>query len=94
MTEFGRSPLLDFADLAAMAQMMVGKHAGHHGFADRHCADADAGVVAALGDDVRLAAVAVDRQPRRQDRGRRLHRKTRDDRLAGGNAAQNAAGMI
>ena len=38
------------AGLATVAQEMVGEHAGHHGLADRHGADADAGVVAALGD--------------------------------------------
>ena len=39
---------------------MVGQHAGDHRFADRHGADADARVVAALGDDLGLVAVAVD----------------------------------
>jgi len=32
-------------DLPAMAQEMIGEHAGHHGLADRHRADADAGIV-------------------------------------------------
>ena len=45
---------------AAMTQIVIGEHAGHHGLADRHRADADAGVVAALGDDLGLVAVAVD----------------------------------
>ena len=31
------------AHLPAMAQEMIREHAGHHGFADRHHADADAG---------------------------------------------------
>ena len=35
---------------------------------DRHRADADAGIVAALGLDLGLAAVAVDGLARRQDR--------------------------
>ena len=48
------------ADLAPMAQIMVGEHARHHSLADRHRADADAGVVAAFGDDLGLAPVAVD----------------------------------
>src|ERR1700744_2649172 len=33
-------PLL--AHLPAMAQEMIGEHAGHHGFSDRHRSDADA----------------------------------------------------
>ena len=40
--------------LPAIAQKVIGQHAGHHGFADRDGADADAGVVAALGDDLGL----------------------------------------
>ena len=44
------------ADLPAMPQEMIGQHAGHHGLADRHRADADAGVVAALGHDVGVGA--------------------------------------
>ena len=41
---------------------MVGQHAGHHRLADRHRADADAGIVAALGDDLHLVAAPVDRR--------------------------------
>ncbi len=37
-------------------------------FADRHGANADAGVVAALGDDLRLLPVAVDGAAGREDR--------------------------
>ena len=73
---------------------MVRQDAGHHRFADRHGADADARVVAALGDDLGIAAVAVDGLARRQDRRGRLHGEARDDRLAGGDAAENAAGMV
>jgi hypothetical protein len=35
-----------------MPPEMIGEHAGHHGFADRNRADADARVVAAFGRDV------------------------------------------
>ena len=41
----------------AVAQQMVGQHAGHHRLADRYGTDAHAGVVAALGDDLGLVAV-------------------------------------
>src|SRR6516165_9936426 len=39
------------ADLPAMTQIVIGDHASHHGFADRHGADADARIVAASGYD-------------------------------------------
>ena len=41
-------------DLAALTQIVIGNHARHHGLADRHRADADAGIVAALGADLGL----------------------------------------
>src|SRR6266849_6000971 len=82
------------AHLPAMAQEMIGEHAGHHGFADRHRADADAGVVAAFGGDVGVGALAIHGAARGQDRGCRLDRKARHHRLPGGDAAQNAAGLI
>ncbi len=49
------------ADLAAMPEIVVGEHDRQHRLADRHGADADAGVVAALGRDLDLLAGAVDR---------------------------------
>ena len=73
---------------------MIGDHARHHGLADRHGADADAGVVAAVGRDLGLAAVAVDGLARGQDRRGRLDGKARHHRLAGRNAAENAAGIV
>src|SRR5258707_471849 len=53
------SGLCTLTDLAAMAQEMIRQHACHHGFADRHRADSDAGVVAAFGHDIGIGAVAV-----------------------------------
>ena len=73
---------------------MIGDDACHHRLADRHGADADAGIVPALGDDLGLVAVAVDGAARVQDRGGRLHGKARDHRLAGGNPAEDAAGVV
>ena len=69
-------------------------NAGDHRLADRHGADADAGVVPALGDDLGLLAGAVDRPARRQDRRGRLDGEARDDRLAGRDAAEDAAGVV
>ena len=40
-----------FADLTTVQEHVVENHAGHHRFANGDRADADAGVVAALGDD-------------------------------------------
>src|SRR5208282_5146047 len=82
-------PIRRFADLAAMAQIMIGDDACHHGFADRHGADADTRIVAPLSRYFGLAAVAVDGAPRRQDRRGRLDRETRDHRLAGRYAAED-----
>src|SRR5438128_440230 len=72
---WARKLVRPLAHLAAVAQQVVGQHASHHGLAYRHGADADTGIVAALGHDLGLAALAVDGAARREDRGRRLHRK-------------------
>src|SRR5215204_4561383 len=56
------------AHLPAMPEQMIGQHAGHHGFADWHGADADAGIVAAFCHDVGVVAGPVDGLARRQDR--------------------------
>ena len=58
------SPTILSAHLPAMPQKMIRQHAGHHGFADRHRADADAGIVTALGEDVGVGARAVHRAAR------------------------------
>ena len=52
----------------SMAQQMIRDHTGHHRFADRHRADADAGVMTALGRNIGLVTGVVDRAPRRQNR--------------------------
>src|SRR5262245_24487285 len=82
------------ADLAALPQIVIGEHACHHRLADRHRADADARIMPSLGDDLGLAPVAVDGAARGEDRRGRLDGEARHDRLAGGDAAENAAGVI
>ena len=77
-----------------MHQIVIGQHARHHGLADRHGADADARIVAAFGDNIGVAAIAVDGLARREDRRGRLDREARNDRLPGRNAAENAAGVV
>src|SRR5271154_1753274 len=87
-------PIDRLADLAAMAQILVGDDAGDHRLADRHRADADAGVVAALGRDFGLAAVTVDCLAGGMNGRSGLHREARDEWRAGRNAAENPAGVI
>ena len=77
-----------------MAQQMVGQDACQHRLAHRHRANPDTRVVPALGADLDLLARSVNRAAWGQDRTRRFHRESRHDRLAGGNAAQNAAGVV
>src|SRR5208282_4074772 len=77
-----------------MPEERVRQHAGHHRFADRNGADPYAGVVAAFGDDLRILEVAGDRAAGREDRGRWLDREPGDDRLAGRDAAENAARVV
>ena len=52
------------AALGAVAQQVIGQHAGHHRLAHGHGADTDAGVVTALGHHLDLVAVDVDAAPR------------------------------
>src|SRR6478735_9413184 len=72
-----------FADLSALAQIMIGNHAGHHSLADGYCPDADAWIVAAFGRHFGFVAVPVDGLSRDEDRRGRLDRKTHHARLAG-----------
>src|SRR5206468_9265368 len=71
------------AHLGALTQIVIRNHACHHGLADRHRPDAHARVVAALGADLGLVAVAVDGAPRVEDRRGRLDREAHHDRLTG-----------
>jgi hypothetical protein len=54
--------------LGAVQQLLVGQDQRHHRLDHRRGADADAGIVAALGADLGRLAVAVDRLDRGQDR--------------------------
>jgi hypothetical protein len=77
-----------------MAQEMIRQHAGHHGFADRHRANPHTRVVAAFGHDVGVVAAAIDGLAWRQDRRCRFYGEAGHHRLAGGNAAEDAAGVV
>src|ERR671913_307896 len=82
------------AALRAMAQQVIGQHHGHHRLGDGRGADADAGIVTALGAQLDLVAEAVDAAHVVQDRTGRLHDQAADDVLPGRNPAQNAAGVV
>src|SRR5262245_43871339 len=90
----GERPCRRLAHLPTLTQIVIGDHACHHGLADRHRANADAGIVASLGADLGLGTIPIDGAPGCQDRGGRLDRETANDRLSGRNATQNAARMV
>src|SRR5579872_3992406 len=77
-----------------MAQIVIGDHARHHGFADRDRANTDARIVSAGRDDLRVMPVAIDGAAGSEDGRRRLDGETRDNRLTGRNPAHHAAGMV
>src|SRR6266849_6684037 len=74
------------AALRAVAQQMIGQHAGHHRLGHWRRPDADAGIVAALGPQFDLVAEAVDAAHRREDGAGGLHDQPADDVLAGRDA--------
>src|SRR5690606_20560287 len=57
-----RSSTRPLSALRPVEQLVVGEDERHHRLDDRRAADADAGVVASLGDDVGRLAGAVDRR--------------------------------
>src|SRR5476649_1663215 len=77
-----------------MAQQVIGQDASDHCFSDWRGANADAGIVAALGAELDLLAEAVDAAHRRQNRTGRFHGQAADDVLSGRDAGQDAAGMV
>jgi hypothetical protein len=50
-----------------MPQKMIRQHARRHGLSNRHRADADTGVMAALCRDVGVGTLAIDGAARRQN---------------------------
>ena len=77
-----------------MPQKMIRQYHSHHRLAHGRCADADAGIVTALGRYLGIVAVGVDGAAGCQDRARGLDGETHDDVLAGGDAAEDAAGVV
>src|SRR5262245_12044183 len=50
-------PCHSLADLATMHQIVVGEHARHHGFPDRHGTNTDAWIVTPGSDDIGVVAI-------------------------------------
>src|SRR4051794_32368937 len=80
--------------LRAVEHLLVGEDERDHRLDDRNGAYPDAGIVAALGRNLRLVALPVDRLNRCTDRGGRLERDPDHDRLAGRNATEDAASVV
>ena len=80
--------------LRPVTQRVIHDHDGHERFRDRGGADADAGIVAAMGNDFNRLAFEIDRAAGQADGRRRLDRDVSDDGLARGNAAQYATRVI
>src|ERR1043166_4131937 len=87
-------PSRRLADLTPVTQIVICSDAGLHRLADGDRADPDAWVVAALGHHLGLVAIAVDGLARRQDRRGGLHGKAHHHRLAGRDAAEDAARIV
>ena len=77
-----------------MTEQVIGEDAGYHRLADGNGADADTGVVTAMGGDLDLVAVDIDGTQRIEDRTCRLDGKPGDDVLTSGDAAQDPARVV
>src|SRR5690606_1325103 len=80
--------------LPAMTQYMIHQHQRHHGFRNRGCPHAHAGVVAAVGHDFHRIAVDIDALAGNANAGGRLQGNVTQDILTTGNATQNPASVI
>ena len=69
-----------------MPQRMIHQHNRQHRFGNWRCADANAGVVAAVRDDFDRLTLLVNRAARQADAGSGFDRDRCDDVLPGGNA--------
>ena len=80
--------------LSAVPEEMIGQDNRHHGLSHRHCADANARIVPPYRHNIRLMPLRIDGLARRQDGRCWFDGETRNDGLAGGNAAKDPARMI
>lgn len=77
-----------------MPQRMIHQHQRQHRLGDRRRAYAYAGVVAAVRFDDGRVALQVDGAARQADAGSGLDREVRNYILTGGDAAEDAAGVV
>src|SRR5579859_5775897 len=82
------------AALRAMEQLLIREHQRHHRLHDGYGANANARIMAALGDDLRLVSFLIDGWDRSQDRRGWLKGSSDDDWLAAGDPAEDPARMV
>src|SRR5690606_2154718 len=84
----------DVAALGPMAQRVIHQDQRQQGLGDGRGPYADAGVMPAMGFDHDGIALQIDGTPRRANARGGLDGQGHGDRLAAGDAAQDASGMI
>jgi hypothetical protein len=77
-----------------MAQHMIHQDDGYHGFRDGGGADADAGIMAACGNDFHRLTPEVNAMPGQTEAGSWLQGNASEDILPGGNPSQNTASVV
>ena len=89
-----RRPAHHIRILPPMSQRVVDQHQRQHRLRNRGGANPDAGVVAAFGGHIHGIACLVDRVAREADAGGGFDGVVRDDVLASGYAAEDAARVV
>ena len=84
----------DIRILTAIAQGVVDQHDGEHGFRDGHRPNPDTWIAFPAGAKNDRIAVEIDRSPWQMNAWRWLCGDRHHQRLAGGYAAEDSAGMI
>ena len=74
---------LVFTNLPTVQQQMIQHNTGHHRLTNRHGANANTGIVTALGDDLSRLTRLGNRLAWFEDRGRGFHRKAAHQILTG-----------
>src|SRR3546814_11913586 len=80
--------------LGPMQQLLIGQHQRHHGLHDGYAANADAGIVTALGDDFAGITLSCHGADRDQYGTGRFEGHAQRDGLPRRNAARDPSGMI
>src|SRR3546814_9681964 len=80
--------------LGPMQQLLIGQHQRHHGLHDGYAANADAGIVTALGDDFAGITLSCHGADRDQYGTGRFEGHAQLDGLPRRNAARDPSGMI